>query len=82
MHDGCLGTFEDGMEVLNKVRNMGFSEGALPMPMMITCANKACEQTFEMLTFESACPHCGMIHAVVPCHAFEPNNVSGAGIGV
>lgn len=82
MHDGCLGTFGDGLEVLNKVRMMGFSEGPLPMPLAITCANAACEQSFEMVTFESECPHCGMIHAVTPCHAFDPTNVAGAGIGV
>lgn len=82
MHDGCMGSFENGMQVLSKVRMMGFSEGALPMPLEIQCANTACGQTIEMDTFESKCPHCGMVHAVTPCHAFDPANVSGAGIGV
>lgn len=82
MHDGCMGSFESGLEVLNKVRMMGFAEGALPMPLDIVCRNTACAQTFEMETFEVTCPHCGMVHAVTPCHAFDPESVSGAGIGV
>ena len=82
MHDGCMGSFESGLQVLEKVRMMGFAEGALPMPMDVVCANQACGKTFEMETFEAVCPECGMVHAVTPCHAFDPSNVSGAGIGV
>lgn len=82
MHDGCLGKFDDGMAVLRKVRMMGFSEGAMPMPLMITCANEECTKEFEMITFEAKCPHCGMVHAVTPCHAFDPSQVAGAGIDV
>lgn len=52
------------------------------MPMAVDCANEACGKGFEMVTFETTCPHCGMVHAVTPCHAFDPANVSGAGIGV
>ncbi len=82
MHDGCMGSFDNGLAVLNKVRMMGFAEAALPMALEVTCANQACRKDFEMETFESTCPHCGMVHAVTPCHAFDAANVGGAGIGV
>ena len=82
MHDGCMGSFENGLEVLNKVRMMGFADGALPAPLEIVCANEACKKSYEMATFASTCPHCGMVHAVTPCHAFDAVHVSGAGIGV
>lgn len=82
MHDGCMGSFEDGLQVLNKVRMMGFAEGALPAPLDVACTNQACGKTFEMVTFEAVCPHCGMVHAVTPCHAFDAVHVSGAGIDV
>ena len=78
MHDGCSGSFESGQEVANKVRQMGFSPQPMPMPMDIEC--KECGKTFEMITFEDKCPHCNMVYAVVPCHAFDPNNVQAAGI--
>ncbi len=76
MHDGCAGSFENGKQVLAKVRAMGFSGGLMPMPLPIECE---CGKTFEMETFESHCPHCGMIFAVTPCHAFDPENVMMAG---
>ena len=36
---------------------------------------------FEMSFFETYCPHCDMVYAVTPCHAFDPENVMAAGIG-
>ncbi len=77
MHDGCSGRFDSGMEVLQKVRIMGFSMQYLPMPLALDC--KECGQAFTMETFESKCPHCGMIHAVTPCHAFDAENIMAAG---
>lgn len=77
MHDGCSGKFENGMQVLQKVRMMGFSTGYLPMPMTISCSD--CGKDVEMVTFESVCPHCGMVYAVTPCHAFDPDNIMPAG---
>jgi len=78
MHDGCSGSFESGKEVANKVRSMGFSTQFMPMPMTIDCVE--CGKAFEMNTFEDKCPHCNMVYAVVPCHAFDPSNVKAAGI--
>ncbi|MEA2097386.1 MAG: hypothetical protein U9P73_11950 [Candidatus Cloacimonadota bacterium] len=78
MHDGCAGSFENGKQVVDKVRQMGFSEQPMPMPLDIDCVE--CENTFEMETFESKCPHCEMVYGVVPCHAFDPANVQAAGI--
>ncbi len=76
MHDGCLGNFSSGKEVLNKVRSMGFSTGLMPIPLEINCD---CGHTFEMTTFESICPNCDMVYAVTPCHAFDAENVMKAG---
>ncbi len=78
MHDGCSANFDNGAQVLNKVRAMGFSFQPMPMPLEIECIS--CGKTFEMATFEYACPHCNMIYAVTPCHAFDPANVSASGI--
>lgn len=78
MHEGCSAQFVDGKEVANKVRMMGFSAQPLPMPMTLDCHN--CGKEFEMVNFETACPECQAVHAVTPCHAFDPENVSCAGV--
>ena len=78
MHDGCSGSFEDGKQVADKVRMMGFNIQMMPMPLNIKCEN--CENEFEMETFEGKCPECSMVYAVTPCHAFDPANVQAAGI--
>ena len=78
MHDGCSGSFENGKEVADKVRMMGFDIQMMPMPLNIKCEN--CENDFEMETFEGKCPDCNMVYAVTPCHAFDPANVKPAGI--
>lgn len=77
MHDGCSGQFDSGMEVLQKVRMMGFATQYVPAPLTFDC--KECGEEFTMETFEDKCPHCGMVHAVTPCHAFDPENVKPAG---
>ncbi|WDV46382.1 hypothetical protein PV797_01485 [Clostridiaceae bacterium M8S5] len=77
MHEGCSGSFENGKQIVDKIRMMGFDKQSLPMPFEIEC--KGCEKTFEMNTFEDKCPHCGMVHGVTPCHAFDPANVKAAG---
>jgi len=79
MHDGCSGSFTDGKQVVDKVRMMGFSEQFMPMPLNVPCV--VCEKEFEMETFEAKCPECGAVHAVTPCHAFDPANVMSAGKG-
>lgn len=79
MHDGCSGSFDSGKQVVDKVRMMGFSEQFMPLPLQVPCGN--CEKTFEMSTFEAKCPECGSVHAVTPCHAFDPANVMSGGVG-
>ena len=78
MHDGCSGSFKNGQDVVDKVRQMGFSEQFMPLPLEIKC--EECGDTFEMETFESSCPKCNMVYGVTPCHAFDPENVKAAGI--
>ncbi len=79
MHDGCSGSFDDGKQVVDKVRMMGFAEQFMPIPLTVNCGS--CGAEFEMETFESKCTACGCVHAVTPCHAFDPANVASAGIG-
>ena len=77
MHDGCSASFKDGKAVVDKVRMMGFSDGALPMPMNIKCE---CGNTFTMEFFEDECPVCKMVYGVTPCHSHDPAGVKAAGI--
>jgi len=79
MHDGCTGPSVDGKAVVNKVRMMGFAQMPMPAALNITCAN--CSQPFLMERFESACPECGMVHAVTPCSADDPSKVKAADFG-
>lgn len=78
MHDGCAGSFQTGMQVVDKVRMMGFAAQPMPMPMDITCEN--CNTEFTMELFEGKCPECNMVYGVTPCHAFDPANIMAAGI--
>jgi hypothetical protein len=77
MHDGCSGTFENGKEVADKVRMMGFDRQPMPLPLTIECTH--CGSSFEMETYSEKC-ECGMVYAVTPCHAFDPANVMAAGL--
>ncbi len=77
MHDGCSGKFEDGKQVVNKIRMMGFNEQMMPVPAYFSC--KECGENLVMDTFEYMCPTCGMIYAVTPCHAFDVENIMAAG---
>ena len=78
MHDGCAGSFENGKQVVDKVRQMGFAEQPMPMPLEIKCVE--CGETFEMESFEDKCPKCNMVYGVTPCHAFDQTNVQAAGV--
>ena len=78
MHDGCAGSFENGQQVADKVRMMGFNIQPMPMPMEIDCVN--CGESFQMVHFEESCPKCEMVYAVTPCHSHDPANVTPAGI--
>lgn len=77
MHDGCNGSFEDGKQVVDKVRMMGFSLQSMPIPATFKCHE--CDEEITMVTMEYACPHCGMVYGVTPCHAFDINNIMAAG---
>ena len=79
MHEGCSGNFESGRQVVDKIRMMGFSSQFMPVALEIECEN--CGKRFSMETFEAACPQCGAVHGVTPCHAFDPANVMTAGVG-
>ncbi|WP_319558946.1 hypothetical protein [Marispirochaeta sp.] len=79
MHEGCSGSFETGRQIVDKVRMMGFSSQFMPVPLHVTCGQ--CSKEFEMETFETICPHCGAVHGVTPCHAFDPESVMNAGVG-
>lgn len=76
MHDGCSGSFENGKQVVDKLRMMGFSGESMPVPMMIECE---CGESFVMKTFEAKC-ECGMVFGVTPCHASSAENVKPAGV--
>ncbi len=78
MHDGCGGSFEDGKQVINKLRMMGFSSGPLPQAFSLECHH--CGEEMEMTTFEFACPKCKAVHGVTPCHSFSPEHVQCAGV--
>ncbi|MBS9776291.1 MAG: hypothetical protein KGV57_04315 [Fusobacterium sp.] len=77
MHEGCSGKFEDGKQVLNKLKMMGFSDNPMPFPATFNC--RECGNEIEMKTFEYECPHCTMVYAVTPCHAFDVESILSAG---
>ena len=80
MHDGCAGNFSSGLDVLNKIRSMGFNVQPMPAAVSMTC--EQCQAPFVMETFEGQCPGCGMVYAVTPCHASDPSSIRAAGINV
>ncbi|MFA8298949.1 MAG: hypothetical protein ACEPOV_02180 [Hyphomicrobiales bacterium] len=78
-HDGCAGSFENGKQIVDKIRSMGFNDQMMPMPLEINC--HGCGQLMTMDRFETHCPKCDMVHGVTPCHAFDPANIMAAGEG-
>ena len=78
MHDGCSGSFGNGEQIVNKLRQMGFSSYAMPIPAEIKCTS--CETVFTMQTMEDSCDNCGMVYGVTPCHATVPDSAQPAGI--
>ncbi|MGA1863171.1 hypothetical protein OWM07_09820 [Deferribacter thermophilus] len=78
MHEGCSGIFENGKQIVDKLRAMGFSNQYMPIPMKKVCEN--CNTEFVMETFEARCPNCNMTYGVTPCHAYDPENIKAAGI--
>ncbi len=77
MHEGCSGKFESGLQVVQKIRMMGFAGQMMPVPAIFEC--KDCTETITMTTFEYMCPNCDMVYAVTPCHAFDVENIMAAG---
>jgi len=78
MHEGCQGSFTSGAQVVDKLRQMGFSRMAMPIPAEIQCGG--CHATFLMQTLEDRCDGCGMVFGVTPCHAHDPGSIQPAGI--
>lgn len=78
MHQGCSGSFENGQQVVDKLRMMGFSQQYMPLPADMKCEN--CGEEFLMETFEAKCPKCNMTYGVTPCHAFDKKYIKAAGI--
>ncbi len=76
MHDGCGGQMTDGLQVLQKIRQMGFNKNSIPTVHRFECSE--CKETVEMNTLEHACS-CGMVYAVTPCSAMDPSNIRTAG---
>ena len=37
MHSGCSGSFENGKQIVDKLRMMGFSDGLMPAPAEFDC---------------------------------------------
>lgn len=77
MHEGCSGTFENGKQVVDKIRMMGFANMPMVMPLHIKC--EECGEEFVMKTHEGKCPKCNMVYGVTPCHAYDPKYVMAAG---
>ncbi len=78
MHDGCSTAFENGKEIVDKIRVMAFNTSPVAAPLKIECTN--CDAVFEMTTMESACPSCQMVYGVTPCHSNSAEFVKPAGV--
>lgn len=78
MHDGCSAAFENGKQIIDKIRLMGFNESPLAAPLEIKCTN--CDQTFTMDHMEATCPSCHMVYGVTPCHSYSSEFVKPAGV--
>jgi len=79
MHDRCMGCFQNGKQVADQVRMMGYDKTALPVPFEIDCTH--CNAPFQMETMVAACPSCNMVYAVTPCHSHSKDYAMPAGVG-
>lgn len=66
-------TFNNGSEVLAKVREKGFSNDTMDYTHNLTCE---CGNQVEMKTFETKCSNCEGIFVVTPCSQDDISNVS------
>jgi len=78
MHEGCSNQFQNGQQVADKVRMMGYDGLPLAVPLMLHCDH--CQRPFTMVTMVTRCPECHMVYAVTPCHAHSAAHVMPAGI--
>lgn len=78
MHEGCSGSFKNGMEVVDKIRSMGFNKNPINVDITIKCEN--CDAEFKMDRLESKCPSCNMVYGVTPCSVSDPSKIQAAGI--
>lgn len=78
MHDGCSGAFESGKQIVDKIRMMGFNNSRLAAALEIYCSS--CDKVFRMEKMEAACPSCGMVYGVTPCHSHSAQFVKAAGV--
>jgi len=78
MHEGCSGQFQNGQQVADKVRMMGYDTVAWTVPLTLACVQ--CQRPFSMETMVTQCPECRMVYAVTPCHAHSVAHVRPAGI--
>ena len=76
-NDGCAPDLNDGKAIVDKVRQVGVSNGELEVPHLVHCE---CGETFQMIHFEMKCPKCEMTYGVTPCSSHDPNNIKPAGI--
>lgn len=76
-NDGCAPDLTDGRAIVNKVRQVGLSNGMMEQPAIINCE---CGQPFTMKYFEDECPNCGMVYGVTPCSSHDEKNIKAAGI--
>ena len=79
MHGTCSGSFESGKQIVDKIRMMGFNSNPVEVAFEMNCSN--CEGVFQMEHMESACPSCGMVYGVTPCHSNSAQFVKAAGVG-
>ena len=79
MHDECGGCFDNGKQVADKVRMLGFDRSPVATALDIVCRH--CGEPFKMETMASACPACKMVYAVTPCHGTHADHAMAAGIG-
>lgn len=77
MSEGCAGSLGHGQEVIDLIRQKGYSDSKMDNPMEIKCE---CGEIFTLETFEGKCPACGMVYGVTPCHADSVENVRMAGV--
>lgn len=78
MHEGCSATFENGKQIVDKIRMMGFNTSCLAAPFEIRCSH--CDTVFRMETMECHCPSCEMVYGVTPCHSHSVEFVKAAGV--